>query len=363
MRLIRITGIALAGLLAAQDQPLLDANKALAHYAGMIEWMNTAAGAIPGLARAGSPQLENSRQALDTLRRTGNPNHTPTHYAFLASARGFLAIADSLPKPHPFHEDSRRAVSSLRDAVDRAETHLRALLDVRERATANPDRDNLKRYEEANTLVGMAQPGNPRVVFLGDSITDGWRLNEYFPGKDLINRGIGGQITGQMLGRMMADVIRAKPAAMVVLAGTNDISRGIPATAVQDNLAMIAELATANKIKVILASILPVHDYNKDKDPSLERSTRRPPETIRQINTWIKAYCQQKGFVYLDYHTPMADSAGFLRQELAEDGLHPNADGYKVMAPLASAAIQKVTFVPVLEPPAKKKRLLPFGGK
>jgi lysophospholipase L1-like esterase len=151
------------------------------------------------------------------------------------------------------------------------------------------------------------------VVFLGDSITDGWRLNEYFPDRDFVNRGIGGQITGQMLGRMKADVIDRQPAAVVVLAGVNDIARGAPIETIRNNLAMIADLAVAHRIKPVFASILPVHDY------------QRPMATIRALNEWLAAMCRQRGFVYLDYFPAMADAGGFLRAELADDGLHPNA--------------------------------------
>ncbi len=350
-------------LLAAQNNALFTNNQALEHYGRMLQLMDSTTAAVPGLARAAAPVLENVRQSVELIRNAGNQADNSVHYAVLVNSRAYLALADTMPKPHPFPEVGRRQFSELRDAVDRADSHFRALLVNTHRQLRNPDRDNLKRYEEANGTLGMLQAGKPRVVFLGDSITDGWKLNQYFPEKDFVNRGISGQITGQMLGRMMADVIRARPAAMIVLAGTNDLARGVPMQAIQDNLAMIAEFAEARKVKVALASVLPIHDYNKDVNPAYEMSKRRPPADIKTLNAWIKSYCQRKGFQYADYFSAMADAQGFLKKELAEDGLHPNAAGYQVMAPIAAVAIEKMTFAPVLEPPAKKKRLFPFGGK
>lgn len=351
------------GLLLAQNRAALTPQQALDHYGRMMQLMDATAAAVPGLVRAGAPMVENARQSVDTLRRGGNPNDMVTHYAFLANSRAYLGLADAMPKPDSFPQDARRQLNELRESVDRADGYLRSLMASRERVLANGDRDNLRRYEEANTRVGMHQAGRPRVAFLGDSITDGWRLNEYFPDQDFINRGISGQITGQMLGRMMSDVIRHRPVAMIVLAGTNDIARGVPMQGIEDNIEMIAELAATSKIRVILASVLPIHDYNKDKNPAWEVSKRRPPDSIKQLNTFIADLCKRKNYMYLDYFSALVDSAGFLKQDLADDGLHPNTAGYRVMAPLAATAIQKATSVTVLEPSNKKKRLLPIGRK
>src|ERR1700687_2751129 len=120
------------------------------------------------------------------------------------------------------------------------------------------------RYMDDDSRVGPQKPGKPRVVFLGDSITDLWRLNEYFPDRDFVNRGISGQLASQMLGRMKADVTDLHPAAVVILAGTNDLARGITLTAIEDDYVMLADLATAAKVKMIFASLLPVSDYQKD---------------------------------------------------------------------------------------------------
>ena len=197
----------------------------------------------------------------------------------------------------------------------------------------------LSRYSEANSKLAPPANKEKRVVFLGDSITDGWKLAEYFPGKPYVNRGISGQTTPQMLIRFRPDVIALKPKVVVILAGTNDIAGNTgPMTLemIQNNYASIAELANANRIRVVFASILPVHDYGPRK-----MTDRRSPDQIRALNEWLKKYCADNRHIYLDYYSHMLDDKGMLRAELANDGLHPNVDGYKIMAPLAEAAIQQ----------------------
>src|SRR5678815_3400815 len=201
------------------------------------------------------------------------------------------------------------------------------------------DWPQLGRYRDANAQLGAPKAGEQRVVFYGDSITDGWKIAEYFPGKPYVNRGISGQTTPQMLVRFRPDVIDLNPAAVVILAGTNDLA-GNTGTAtvesIESNYASIAELAKAHRIQVVFASVLPIHDYGRTR-----MSERRPPEKIKQLNEWLKDYCAKNGLIYLDYYSAMLDGTGMLRAELAADGLHPNADGYKIMAPLAEAAITK----------------------
>ena len=194
-----------------------------------------------------------------------------------------------------------------------------------------------------------------RIVFMGDSITDGWRLNEYFPGRDFVNRGISGQITGEMLGRMKADVIDLKPSAMLVLAGTNDIARGVPLSAIENNLTMIADLADAYKIKPLFASVLPISDYHKDTNPRYEMSKQRSPAAILELNRWIESLCKLRHYQYVDYFSQMVDAAGYMKPELADDGLHPNSAGYRVMGPIAMAAIDR-HFAPPPPATVSKKR-------
>jgi lysophospholipase L1-like esterase len=214
--------------------------------------------------------------------------------------------------------------------LERAETKLK-------------DWPNLGRYRDANSKVMPPTKGESRVVFMGDSITDSWKLAEYFPGKPFINRGISGQTTPQMLIRFRPDVIALKPKVVVILAGTNDLAGNTGPTsmeAIEDNLRSMAELAMANGIRVVFASVLPISDHNKNRDGvAIVRSTGRPPEKINAINKWMKSYAEQTKQVYLDYFSAMADERGYLREELSNDGLHPNAKGYEIMKPLAEQAI------------------------
>ncbi len=201
------------------------------------------------------------------------------------------------------------------------------------------DWPQLSRYKDANAKLAGPEKSENRVVFLGDSITDTWKLAEYFPGKPYFNRGISGQTTPQMLIRFRPDVIALKPRVVVILAGTNDIAGNTgPMTVemIEDNYASLAQLARANGIKVVFASVLPIHDYGKTR-----MSDRRSPEQILKLNEWLKSYCQANGHTYLDYFGKMVDDKGMLKAELANDGLHPNAEGYKLMAPLAEEAIQQ----------------------
>jgi len=340
-----------------QPEALLKPPELVRFLERILQLMESTTITVPGLARAAEPVLENSRQALAELRGGFNPFDTRQTYEFLRHVRAYQALADSMPKPYPFPAEATRQFAELREASERLESHFRAALERAEALLRDPDRDNLTRYAEENKKVPPPQPNRPRVVFLGDSITDGWRLNEYFPDRDFINRGISGQITGQMLGRLKADVLDLKPAAVVVLAGTNDIARGVPLDIIAGNLMMIAELASARGIKLILASVLPVHNYNKDQDPRWERTRQRPLKRILELNDWIRDFAKRNGHIYLDYYTAMVDANGYLRQELADDGMHPNAAGYRVMAPLVEEAINRA--VRPSEAPRQRRRL-PF---
>jgi lysophospholipase L1-like esterase len=313
--------------------------------------------ALPDLAHSGAPLIESARQFSDNVR--SDPANADDNYAFLSNLRTFIALSDAVPKPFPFSEEAQKQLHELRDIEARLNAHFRALIVQKDRQLRIPDRDNLARYSDENTRAGASKPGKQRVVFLGDSITDFWHLNEYFPDRDFLNRGISGQITGQMLGRMESDVIRLQPDAVLVLGGTNDIARSVPLAAIEDNLAMIAELAGFYKIKVLFASVLPVSDYHKDVDPSYERTKTRPLATIGALNDWLKSYCAKRNLVYLDYYSKLMDGSGLLKADLADDGLHPNSAGYRLMAPIALDAINKLTApAPVVVP--KKRRF--FGN-
>ncbi len=297
--------------------------------------------AVPGLARAGAPALEDARQTLANLK--SSPYNEGATFAFLANLKAYLAIADTVPRPYPFPEEGDRQFHELRDAANRLDAHFRALLEMTEAQLHNPDRDDLKRYADANAKSGAPAQGG-RAVFLGDSITDGWRLKEYYGGdRDFVNRGISGQITGEMLGRMQADVINLRPQLVLVLAGINDIGRGVSISTIENNLSMIADLSEAHHIQPMFASLLPVSDYHKDINPQYARTDHLPPAKILELNTWLKSFCEQRHLSYVDYYSAMVDKAGFMPADMADDGLHPNARGYRVMAPIALTAIDAVT--------------------
>ena len=209
------------------------------------------------------------------------------------------------------------------------------------------DFGELARYREANAALKPPAPGENRVVFFGDSITDMWKLDVSFPGKPYVNRGISGQTTPQLLIRFRPDVIDLHPKVVVILAGTNDIAGNTGPESleqIEGNYASIAELARAHEMKVIYASVLPVHEYTAEAG---DMFTQRPPEKIMTLNRWLKNYCASSsldprtGCGYLDYFSAMVDDKGYLKKELADDGLHPNDAGYKIMAPMAEAAIEK----------------------
>jgi lysophospholipase L1-like esterase len=197
----------------------------------------------------------------------------------------------------------------------------------------------LNRYKKENMKIGLPSPGEDRVVFMGNSITEGW-INicpGFFAGKPYINRGISGQTTPQMLVRFRADVINLKPALVIILAGTNDIAGNTgPSTLdmILDNIISMAELAKASQIKVILCSVLPALDY--PWKPGVN-----PAEKIETLNQMIKNYCEKSGMQYLDYYSTMADERKGLKYAYTDDGVHPNEQGYRVMAPIAEEAISK----------------------
>ena len=204
-------------------------------------------------------------------------------------------------------------------------------------ATPQQDWPNLAKYREANAQLPPPARGENRVVFYGNSITEGWAqyFPKMFPGKPYIGRGISGQTTPQMLVRFRQDVVALKPKVVVILAGTNDIAGNTgPSTIemIEDNLASMTEIAKANGIRVVLSSVLPVYDYAWR--PGLE-----PAPKIMALNKWMKDYAARTGSVYLDYHTPMADARQGMRADLTNDGVHPTEAGYRVMAPLAEKAI------------------------
>jgi lysophospholipase L1-like esterase len=202
------------------------------------------------------------------------------------------------------------------------------------------DWPQLGRYRTENARLPPPRKVESRVVFYGDSITEGWGRSDgtvFFPGKPYVNRGISGQTTAQMLIRFRQDVIDLHPAAVVILAGTNDIAgnTGVSTLSmIEDNLRSMTELAQANRIRVVLASVLPVSDYPW-------RPGLHPAGKVRTLNAWIKDYANAHGATYLDYHAALVNARGGMDPRLAQDGVHPTPAGYAVMAPLAQRAIDR----------------------
>lgn len=203
------------------------------------------------------------------------------------------------------------------------------------------DWPQLNRYRADNARLGPPAPGQARVVFFGDSITDAWgraKGTTFFPGKPYVNRGISGQTTAQMVVRFRQDVIDLHPAAVVILAGTNDIAGNTGLATlpmIEDNFRSMTELAQANHIRVILASVLPTSDY--PWQPGLH-----PAGKVRALDAWLRSYAASSGETYLDYYTALANAQGGMDKRLARDGVHPTPAGYAIMAPLAQRAIEHV---------------------
>ena len=223
------------------------------------------------------------------------------------------------------------------------------------------DWNQLGRYHQANQQLKAQPVPAGRVVFMGDSITDGWNLAESFPGKPFVNRGISGQVTAQMLVRLYPDVVDLKPAAMVVLAGTNDIARNngpVTLTMIEENIMAMTELAQLHGIKVLLSSVMPISDYpylrqqsappapvvpgGRGAPPRQKMTDGRPPSDILKLNAWIKDYAARVNATYVDYFSAMVDEKGWLKDGISADGLHPNAEGYAIMTRVLTATLQKV---------------------
>lgn len=198
---------------------------------------------------------------------------------------------------------------------------------------------NFGRFAAENKKLGQPAPNEKRVVFMGNSITEGWinMLPQFFSGRPYINRGIGGQTTPQMLVRFKQDVVDLKAAVVVILAGTNDIAGNTGPTTIDiifEHLVSMAEIAKANRIQVILSSILPVYDY--PWNPGL-----KPAEKIMALNEKIRNWCAQNNAIYLDYFSAMVDERNGLKASLTNDGVHPTVAGYKVMEPLLEKAVSE----------------------
>ena len=260
----------------------------------------------------------------------------------LRPVRLAIAILAIVPAPVLFHAQQPAAVPETKAPPPVKDAQTPPPMSAWERAHQEQLRTDwpwLAKFKEADVKLPAPAPGENRVVFMGDSITEGWHFDGpegSFPGKPYINRGISGQTSPQMLLRFRQDVIGLQPKVVVILAGTNDIAGNTgPMTLEQteDNLASMADLATANHIRVVLCSVLPAYDF--PWHPGLE-----PAPKIDALNTWIKAYATEKGYIYVDFHSAMKDQRDGLPPNLSKDGVHPTPAGYAVMAPLVEAGIK-----------------------
>ncbi len=350
--LLAFFAIAIAALAQAPPNALLSPSEVQLTVTRVVQLMDSSASAVPGLARATDPMRQNTQATAAAL---GNALRDPSlTLQFANEIRAFLALADAAPRTDFLPPSASQQFLELRDNLQRLDRHFAALL-VREqedvRASAS-DPYNLQRYATANSRELAPTPSLPRYVFLGDAATDAWRLNEYFPGQDYVNRGIAGQTSGQILNRFLADVVALHPLAVVILAGSGDIGSGISPSAIADNLVMMGDVAKAHSVQPVFASLLPAGG---------EAAKIRTPEAIKKVNAWLRDYCIRENFIYLDYFGSMADSHGMMKADLSDDGVNPNAKGYRVMASLVTDAIERLRdMLAAPEDPGKPRRhLLP----
>jgi lysophospholipase L1-like esterase len=348
----------LAVSVQAQSPPnaLLSQSETQSTVTRVQQLMESTATAVPGLVRASDPLRQNTQATATAL---GKSLRDSTLTLQLTSEiRAYLALGDALPRPDFFPPAASQQFLELRDELQKLDRHFQALL-VREQIDAHAndaDPNNLKRYAAANSKSLAPAPSLQRYVFLGDSATDLWRLNEYFTGKDFVNRGIAGQTTNQILARFLADVVALRPSAVIVLAGGSDISAGMTPSAIADNLVMMGDVAKAHSVQPIFASLLPA---------SGDAAKTRTPEAIQKVNTWIRDYCIRENYIYIDYYSAMADAKGTMKADLSDDGLNPNARGYRVMSPLVLDGIERLRdMMAAQEDPTKpKRRYLPLIAK
>jgi len=209
-------------------------------------------------------------------------------------------------------------------------------------AIDNLDWPNLAYYRDQNKILNNSEKNKNQVVFMGDSITEGWSnfYPEFFKRNNFINRGISGQTTPQMLIRFKPDVVDLSPRAVIILGGTNDIAGNTgPSTTkmITDNIFSMAEIGTKNNIPVFLSSVLPVYKY------IWNLSIENPSKKILKLNEKINGYAKSNDLIYIDYYSSMVDERGGLKKEFSGDGVHPNKDGYDIMSNIVSSAID--TFI------------------
>jgi lysophospholipase L1-like esterase len=355
-----LTGIALLVLAIsswAQSPPnaLLSQAETQQSATRAVQLMESTATAVPGLVRESDALRQNTAATAAALAKA--PRDTTLTLQLVNEIKAYLALADTLPRPEFFPPAASAQFLELRDQLQKLDRHFQTLLiRVQIDAHANDaDPNNLKRYAAANSKSLPPTPSQPRYVFLGDASTDNWRLNEYFTAKDFVNRGILGQTTNQILSRFLADVVALRPLAVIVLAGSEDLALGMTPSSIADNLVMMGDVAKAHAVQPIFASLLPVGG---------EAAQKRTPQAIQKMNTWIRDYCIRENFIYVDYYSAMADEKGMMKAELSDDGVNPNARGYRVMSPLALDGVDRLHDMVAPDEPVKaKRRLNPFASK
>jgi lysophospholipase L1-like esterase len=339
MKQLALVLILAAAASAQISVPPPDPNDPAVISARMLQLVESTAILSPDLSKALDPLKPVFTQSVTAIRQT--PRNPAVVYQFINEVKAWLALADSMPRPNPFPAEAARQYTELRDDLDRMQQHFTAILQTQNTAAQRRDADpnDLQHYAAEDAKLGPPAAKVPRVVFLGDSITDRWRLNEYFTGRDFVNRGIAGQNTLQLLARFRQDVVALSPKAVVILGGINDIGEGLSINQIEQDIMEMVDIAKAHNIKPVLCSVLPVSDYHRGDNPDYEQTKLRPPATIQAINTWVQGYAKAEGLTYLDYYMSTVDSSGMLQYDLSDDGLHPNAKGYRVMSPLVLQAI------------------------
>jgi len=332
-RLLALLPFALCLLAESPPNALLSAPETQITATHILQLMDSTAASVPGLARATEAIRQNAQATADALGKSLRDE--PLTLQLVNELHGYLALADSFPRPDFFSPAASQQFLALRDEQQRLDRHFQALLVRNEldRRAMDADPNNLKRYGALNAKVTPPTPSLPRFVFIGDSTTDSWKLNEYFAGNDFVNRGIAGQTTTQMLSRFLADVVALRPLAVFVLAGTDDLAAGMTPSSIADNLVMMGDVAKAHSVQPVFASLLPVGG---------DAAKVRTPESVKKLNTWIRNFCIRENYVYVDYYTAMADSKGMMKADLSDDGVNPNARGYRVMAPILLDGVERV---------------------
>jgi lysophospholipase L1-like esterase len=314
----------------AQTQQNGPTQNALSRATRMSQLMESTAVAVPGLTPASESVRHLAEATLSGLRT--HPGNPAEDFRFINEVRAYLALSETFPASQ-MPPVAEQQFGELREDLVRFQQSFESSLEAQSqgRVSSDADPNDLRHYSEANTKL-LPLGTLPRVVFLGDSLTARWHLNETFPGRDFVNRGIDGQTTSQMLGRFLQDVVLPHPKAVVIEGGSNDIANGIPSYAIEDTLTMLGELARLHGVKPVFASIAPV---------SAEAGKTRPLAVIQQVNRWLKEYCAREGFTYLDLFGALADANGGLPADLTDDGVNLTAKGYSVISPVTLETVNR----------------------